>query len=173
MARRLTGPRRRPYGKRMRWFFNGLAALAAAAVITPIGVFAQTGNAGSVAPRPQLGPTDFLNAALSVVAAVDRYEMADIWDKSSPIMKTSIPKDRFIASTAQNRAALGAVGGRDWSAIMRVVIAEKNGPLPPGRYMSVRFNTAGQNGATMEEVISFHLDADGLWKLAGYTINRR
>lgn len=156
----------------MRWSLNSLAVFAAAAVLAPGGASAQAAKPG-VAAQPQLGPTDFLNAALVVIAAVDRYEMADIWDKSSPIMKASIPKDRFIANTAQNRAVLGAVSGRDWSAIMRVVIAEKNGPLPPGRYMSVRFNTAGQKGATMEEVVSFHLDTDGLWKLAGYTINSR
>lgn len=157
----------------MRQFLHGLAALAAIAALAPTGAIAQAARPDSVAAQAQLGPTDFLNAALFVVASVDRYEMADIWDKSSPIMKASISKDRFIANTAQNRAVLGAVSSRDWSAIMRVVIAEKNGPLPPGRYMSVRFNTAGQKGATMEEVISFHLDVDGLWKLAGYTINAR
>lgn len=151
-------------------FLLWLGVMAAGIACLPFDAWAQSAKPGAVASQPQLGPTDFLNAALFVVASVDRYEMADIWDKSSPIMKASIPKDRFIASTAQNRAILGAISGRDWSAIMRVVVAEKSDPLPPGRYMSVRFNTTGQKGATMEEVVSFHLDADGLWKLAGYSI---
>lgn len=120
--------------------------------------------------QAQLGPTDFLNAALNVVGSVDKFEMASIWDRSSPIMKASIPKDRFIASTSQNRALLGAISSRDWSAIMRVIITDKSGPLPPGRYMSIRFNTFGSSGTSMEEVVSFHLDGDGQWKLAGYSI---
>ncbi|WP_338445560.1 DUF4019 domain-containing protein [Pelagerythrobacter marensis] len=159
----------------------GLAALtfvAACCAALPPGLAAQgrdgpSAQAGSPAAAPaQLGPSDFLNAALHIVAAVDRYEMGEIWDKSSPIMKASIPRDRFVGNTAQQRAMLGAVSNREWRAIMRVVLDTGDGPLPPGRYMSVRFATAGQSGITMEEVVSFHLDADGQWKLAGYTINR-
>jgi len=124
----------------------------------------------SPAPAAQLGPTDFLGAAQRVVAAVDRYEMGMIWDVSSPIMKASIARDLFISSTAQQRAMLGSITARDWTAIMRVIISQKSGPLPPGRYMSVRFRTTGQNGKSLEEVVSFHLDTDGQWKMAGYSI---
>ncbi|AKM08173.1 DUF4019 domain-containing protein [Pelagerythrobacter marensis] len=137
------------------------------------GPAAQAGGSPPAAVPVQLGPSEFLNAALHIVAAVDRYEMGDIWDKSSPIMQASIARDRFVGNTAQQRAMLGAVSNREWRAIMRVVISPSdNGPLPPGRYMSIRFATAGQSGITMEEVVSFHLDTDGQWKLAGYTINR-
>lgn len=135
--------------------------------------YSQTGalaQATNPSAQAQLGPTDFLNAALEVAGAVDRYEMASIWDRSSPVMKASIPKDRFITSTAQNRALLGAISSRNWSAIMRVIITDGSGPLPPGRYISIRFDVVGQGGKSMEEVISFHLDADGQWKLAGYSI---
>lgn len=136
-------------------------------------------QAGALAQAPfpstqaQLGPTEFLNAALEVAGAVDRYEMASIWDRSSLVMKASIPKERFITSTAQNRALLGGISSRSWSAIMRVVIIDGNGSLPPGRYMSIRFHVVGQGTKSMEEVISFHLDADGQWKLAGYSIKGR
>lgn len=143
-----------------------------------LSAFAAPFPAWAQAPQPpvdssssaRLGPTEFLNAALGVVASIDRYEMGTIWDVSSPVMKASIPKDRFVSSTAQKRAALGGVVARDWTAIMRVVIDEKGGALPPGRYMSVRFRTSSRSGGAVEEVVSFHLDADGQWKLAGYSI---
>ncbi|WP_422059886.1 DUF4019 domain-containing protein [Sphingopyxis sp.] len=105
-----------------------------------------------------------------MIGSVDRYEIAEIWEKSSPIMKASVAKDQFIASVAQRRATLGGVTGRDWIAIMRVIISEKTAPLPPGRYISVRFRTTGQSGKSLEEVVSFHLDTDGQWKMAGYSI---
>ncbi|WAC25233.1 DUF4019 domain-containing protein [Blastomonas sp. SL216] len=129
--------------------------------------------AQSVAARksnPALGPTDFLSAALNVVDSVDRYEMGDVWDRSSPIMKASVPRDRFVSNTAQKRASLGAVSSRNWISIGRIVVVDNKSPLPPGQYISVKLVTNGSSGVAMEEIISFHLDVDGQWKLAGYTI---
>jgi len=149
----------------------GLLALAGGELAQPSAASAQAPPPSATAARASLGPTDFLSAALQVVGAIDQYDMATIWDMSSQIMKTSIPKERFIANTAQKRASLGGVQSRDWNAIMKVVIAQKQGnPLPPGRYMSVRFTTVGRNGSALEEIISFHLDQDGQWRLAGYTV---
>lgn len=128
-------------------------------------------------PRPaqssaQLGPTAFLDAALAVVSAVDRFEMASVWDRASPIMQSSIPKDRFVTNTAQRRALLGNIHSRDWTTIMRAVVdAPRGGELPAGRYISVRFKTYGSNGLSAEEVVSFHFDTDGRWKLSGYSIS--
>lgn len=137
----------------------------------PSAALAQGPSPSATAARASLGPTDFLSAALQVVGSIDSYDMAAIWDTSSTIMKSSIPKERFIASTAQKRATLGGVQSREWNSIMKVVIAQKHGsPLPPGRYMSVRFTTVGRNGSALEEIISFHLDQDGQWRLAGYTV---
>ncbi|WP_428685759.1 DUF4019 domain-containing protein [Sphingopyxis sp.] len=143
----------------------GLAAVPAASA-QPVASSPAT-NPARAAP---LGPSNFLDAALGVVGAVDRYEMAIVWDASSPVMKASVPKDRFIANVAQRRAVLGSIRTRDWVSVMRVPVAKASGSLPAGQYMSVRFATVGQNGSTMEEVVSFSLDSDGQWRLAGYTI---
>ncbi len=150
-----------------RWA-GWLVLLLAGLSLAPADARAQVSNSGQRVAT--LGPTDFLNAALFVIGSVDRYEIAEIWEKSSPIMKASVAKDQFIASVAQRRATLGGVTGRDWIAIMRVIISEKTAPLPPGRYISVRFRTTGQSGKSLEEVVSFHLDTDGQWKMAGYSI---
>jgi len=143
----------------------GLAAATATSAQPPSS--SPAANPARVAP---LGPSSFLDAALGVVGAVDRYEMAIVWDASSPVMKESVPKDRFIANVAQRRAVLGSIRTRDWVSVMRVPVAKASGSLPAGQYMSVRFATVGQSGSAMEEVVSFSLDSDGQWRLAGYTI---
>lgn len=131
----------------------------------------RSGPAGQAqAQAATLGPSSFLDAAQNVVNAIDRYEMATVWDVSSPIMKSSIPKDRFVANVAQRRAILGSVRTRDWTSIMRVPITKAGGPLPVGQYISIRFATTGQAGTAAEEVVSFSLDTDGQWRMAGYTI---
>ena len=128
------------------------------------------GSPQAPAQAATLGPSSFLDAAQNVVNAIDRYEMATVWDVSSPIMKSSIPKDRFVANVAQRRAMLGSIRTRDWTSIMRVPITKAGGPLPVGQYISIRFATTGQNGKATEEVVSFSLDKDGQWRMAGYTI---
>lgn len=128
-------------------------------------------SANTSRPQPASpGPSGFLDAAQNVVNAIDRYEMGTVWDVASPIMKASITKDRFVSSIAQSRALLGSIRTRDWTSIMRVPITQAGGPLPVGQYISVRFATSGQNGRVAEEIISFNLDRDGQWRLAGYTI---
>lgn len=138
----------------------------------PVSAQAPAGGLAGQTPKQAaaLGPSSFLDAAQNVVNAIDRYEMATVWDVSSPIMKASIPKDRFVANVAQRRATLGSIRTRDWTSIMRVPIIKAGGPLPVGQYISIRFATTGQTGATAEEVVSFSLDADGQWRMAGYTI---
>jgi hypothetical protein len=137
----------------------------ALSVATPVS--AQTQN---VQPAPaQLGPTDFVLASVQVVTAIDRFDIGAVWDRSSAVMRQRVPKDQFIANAAQARAQLGSVRSRDWVFIQRVVVSQVGEQLPIGQYMTVRLRTVGQM-ATREEVISFHLDADGQWRLAGYAM---
>lgn len=140
--------------------------IASLAITAP--AFAQAGQP-SQAPAT-LGPNDFVVASMQVVATIDRFDMATAWDRSSAVMKARVPKDQFITSTAQRRALLGTVRTRDWMMVSRVPVTQAGGALPPGQYMTVRLLTTGQNGTSMEEVVSFHLDPDGQWRLAGYAL---
>lgn len=141
----------------------------AAFFLTAIGAFATTPTASLA--QAQLGPTNYLDAATAIATAIDRYEMASVWSSASPVMKSSIPEDSFVASVAPRRALLGTIKNRDWVSVMRVPIGEDNGALPAGNYVSVRFATTGNNGRVMEEVVSFRQDTDNQWRLVGYTIN--
>lgn len=113
----------------------------------------------------------YIDAGLSIVAAIDRYEMGAVWQAASATMKASIPEERFIANIAQKRAQLSTIRSRDWMSVMKVPITTAEGGLPAGEYVSVRFATSGNNGKVMEEVISFRFDEDGQWRLVGYTLN--
>nr|WP_282452728.1 DUF4019 domain-containing protein [Brevundimonas pishanensis] len=106
-----------------------------------------------------------------IVAAIDRYEMGTVWELASPVMKSSVPQDRFIANIAQRRALLGTIRNREWMSVMRVPVTDASGGLPPGQYVSVRFATTGNNAKVMEEVVSFRRDDDGQWRLVGYTLS--
>ena len=131
----------------------------------PVAVEAQTAQQAPAV----LGPTDFVMASMQVVATIDRFDMGSVWDRSSAVMRQRVPKDQFITTAAQARAQLGSIRSRDWTAVQRVQISQAGGQLPPGQYMTVRLRTVGQN-ATKEEVVSFHLDSDGQWRLAGYAM---
>ena len=144
-------------------------ALAALPVVLVLPALAQA-QAVPQAQQASPGPSDFVNAALQVVTTIDRFDMAGAWDRASAVMKARVPKEQFVANTAQRRALLGAVRTRDWMMVSRVPITQPGGQLPPGQYMTVRLRTLGQNSTAMEEVVSFHLDPDGQWRLAGYAL---
>ena len=127
--------------------------------------------AGSDVAHAQAMPNTYVEAGMIVVSAIDRYEMAGVWEAASPVMKGSVPQERFIANIAQKRALLGAIRSREWLSVMKLPVTAQNGGLPPGQYVSVRFATTGANGRTMEEVISFRLDDDAQWRLVGYSLN--
>lgn len=130
-----------------------------------------SGVTSSATAQSAVNPNNFLEAANTVASAIDRYEMAMVWNSASPVMKSSTPEDTFVASIAPRRALLGSIRNREWMAVMRVPIPEQSGALPAGQYVSVRFATAGTNGRVMEEVVSFRKDTDNQWRLVGYTLN--
>lgn len=139
----------------------GLGTMTAASLISPAAQAQGRANT----------PNAYIDAGLSVVSAIDRYEMGSVWQSASSVMKTSVPEERFIGNIAQKRAQLGTIRSRDWTSVMKVPIATAEGALPAGDYVSVRFATSGNNGKVMEEVISFRYDEDSQWRLVGYTLN--
>ena len=121
------------------------------------------------AAAPQPGPTDFVKAADQIGTAIDRFDIGTVWDNASAVMQTRVPKAQFIASTAQQRAKLGAVQKRDWQSVGRSAVTKPGGSLPLGQYLTVRLNSVGQPGR-LDEILSFHLDSDRQWRRAGYAL---
>ena len=139
----------------------GLGTMTTASLISP----------AALAQGHTNSPNSYVDAGLAVVSAIDRYEMAAVWQSASSAMKNSVPEERFIGNIAQKRAQLGTIRSRDWMSVMKVPITVAEGGLPAGDYVSVRFATVGNNGKVMEEVISFRYDEDSQWRLVGYTLN--
>lgn len=109
-------------------------------------------------------------AALRVAQMVDTDKAAAIWDGASRVAKTAVKRDAFVAQLGGERARLGAVVGRGQSSVTRV----KYGPgaqVPEGLYVNVSFPTRFANAQQpVRELVSFRLDEDKTWRVAGYSL---
>ncbi len=148
----------------MKQLFLAVALLFAAPAV------AQTApNAGQPAPASP-NPGQFADVAMQLARAIDANQAVQIWDSASPVMKQATPRDRFAATVKQRLALNGQIQGRDWYSISRATIAAGKPSVPAGEYLTVALAGVNKNGAVIRETISFILDADKVWRLAGYTV---
>ena len=114
-------------------------------------------------------PGQFVQAGLMVTSMVDEYQVGDVWDRSSPVMKQVIPRDRFVSQSSKARANCGTSSNRIWVSInfMQVDKAAQN--LPTGQYVSVKFQSDCSSGGNMIETVTFHGgQGQSQWALIGY-----
>ncbi|MCF5965203.1 DUF4019 domain-containing protein, partial [Xanthomonas perforans] len=85
-------------------------------------------------------------------------------------VKTAVKRDAFVSQIGTERARLGAVVGRGQGSVTRV----KYGPgaqVPEGLYVNVSFPTRfAKAQQPVRELVSFRLDEDKTWRLAGYSL---
>jgi hypothetical protein len=146
-----------------------LALLCAA----PVPVFAQA------VPPPQqqqraaqqtgVDPRQFVDAAYQIVRAVEGNQAGPIWDTASPVMKSTTPRDQFIASMQKRTATNGPLASREWVAITRTRV-DPSAKVPQGDYLTVNFVGSTRTGLVIRSSVSFHLDSDSSWRLAGYAM---
>ena len=136
----------------------------------------QTPQAQRAAPN-DVDPNSMLNAALQVAQLIDAGRSGEIWDGSSEIAKRTVNRDAFVKQIATGRAAFGQPVSRVWASVIRQVVpapqagqAPPAGSPPPGAYITVRFATRFSGGQSVGELVSFRLDENGTWRVAGYTI---
>ncbi len=134
------------------------------------------GSAAYAAPVPNdLNPANFLTSANQVVQNIDQGHIAEIWAGASVSVKPMVSKDIFVKNVTLARQPLGLATSRVWRSIQRQTIPANKSGAPGGEYVSVSFQTqfAGPRvdvASIHYELISFHADADGVWRLAGYYI---
>lgn len=130
--------------------------------------------------RPALSPAqhaqltkqniEMTQAALRVAQMVDGNQVASLWDGASKVAKTAVKRDAFVSQIGTERARLGAVVGRGQGSVTRV----KYGPgaqVPEGLYVNVSFPTRfAKAQQPVRELVSFRLDEDKTWRLAGYSL---
>ncbi|KAB7770119.1 DUF4019 domain-containing protein [Xanthomonas maliensis] len=114
--------------------------------------------------------TEMIQAALRVAQMVDANQTATLWDGASNVAKKAVARDAFVSQIGGERARLGAVVGRGQGAVTRV----KYGPgaqVPEGLYINVSFPTRfAKAPQPVRELVSFRLDEDKTWRLAGYSL---
>ncbi|RMH91174.1 DUF4019 domain-containing protein [Lysobacter pythonis] len=124
-------------------------------------------------PAPgEVDPNSMVMAALQAAQLVDANRAGDVWEGGSSVAKKAMGKDAFIRQVAASRAALGQPQSRVWLSVIRQQVDAAGGRQapPPGMYVSVRFATRFSGGKTVAELVSFHLDENATWRVAGYAI---
>ena len=116
-------------------------------------------------------PDSVVVAGLQIAKTVDGGRYAEVWESASSVMKKLSTKAAFVDMLTKSRQALGgAATGRIWIEVSR---REFSGTpeLPAGTYSNVSYHTTFSNGKTARELVSFRLDEDKNWRLAGYVID--
>ena len=149
------------------------------------GAFAQTPKttaapaATQAAAAPQLTPeqkvqvekqnAQMAQASLQVASMVDQNKIGEVWDGASSVAKQANTRAEFVARIGADRAQLGTPTSRKLTAITRT--QSKGGKVPAGNYVNVNYATKfSKANQPIRELISYHLDADNTWRVAGYTV---
>lgn len=151
-----------------------------------------TGRAAAPAPAPAAGPArpaapvqqltpaqhaqldkqnaEMTAAALQAVKLVDAGQTAQLWDGASAVARKAVARDAFAKQVAADRSRLGALVGRGQPSISRVRF-NAGAAVPEGLYVNVTYPTRFEKSAQpVRELVSFRLDEDQVWRLAGYSV---
>jgi len=113
---------------------------------------------------------EMIQAAQRVLQMVDAGQLPQLWDGASAVAKRAVTRDNFASQVAAQRKRLGAVAGRGAAAVTRVRY-NAGASVPEGLYVSVSFPTRFANAPQpVRELVSFRLDEDRIWRLAGYSL---
>jgi ATPase subunit of ABC transporter with duplicated ATPase domains len=153
-------------------------------LIATTSAFAQSQTAPATPVKTQSAPTltpqqkaqlenqnmHMAQAAQQIAQMVDRNRSGAVWDGASSVAKQTNSRADFIQKTSADRARLGAFSSRKLMAVTRTF--SKGGKLPAGVYINVNYATQFANSRQpIRELISFHLDNDKTWRVAGYTVH--
>lgn len=131
-----------------------LIAFALAAVATP--ALAQS------VPTPDT----FYAFANQVATNIDRNQAGIVWDRASPTLKSSQPKDRFLARILDKQQRNGATVSREWQSIVRTF--GNSGADAQRPMVTVTFVVTTNKRLSYNEVIQFVFGQDNLWHTASY-----
>ncbi len=147
---------------------------------TPAPAPARPAPAAAPAARPALTPAqqaqvhkqdaEMSAAALQVAQLVDTNRAAEAWKGASAVAKKSVTEQAFVSQLSADRKRLGALAARGQPVVTRVKYAA-GATVPEGLYINVSFPTRFANSAQpVRELVSFRLDEDRVWRLAGYSV---
>jgi len=111
------------------------------------------------------------DASLRMLRAIDVGLAPLLWRGASTVMRSSVSQAEFVQGIETTRAELGGLKTRRWMSIESHVIAEGAG-VPPGSYINTRFVARDAFGDDVQELLTFHLDDDQVWRVTGYIARR-
>lgn len=129
---------------------------------------AQQGPAGKV--QEDLNPKEFVDAAFNLIDSINAGQAGSIWDAASPVLKAAQQREPFIAAMRQRTATHGPLTSRRWRAVTRMIQDKATPQLPAGEYLTVAFIGLDKAGAVVSGTVSFRLEKDSVWRLAGYAL---
>lgn len=144
------------------------AGLVACACLSPA-VARQSAPPAAAAPARDIDPNTLANAGLQVAQLIDAGRAGEVWDGASALAKRSVDRKTFVGTITTQRKPLGAVTSRRWTGVSRHSTPGA-AQLPPGMYANVEFETRFAADSTGHELVSFHQDEDGTWRLSGYVL---
>jgi hypothetical protein len=130
--------------------------IALAAIAAQIPALAQDARATTV----QRVARDWL-------AVVDRADYAESWKQAAAKFRLAMTPERWSEAAKSVRGPLGAV---DQRTLVRTTFTRTFPGAPEGEYALVVFRTAFQNKTQSEETITVEQEADGQWRVVGYTV---
>jgi tetratricopeptide (TPR) repeat protein len=108
-----------------------------------------------------------LAAAEKWLAMLDEGQYEESWDESATLFRTTITKQRWVATISNLSSTMGKVESRE------KIKADYRAVLPggaKGQYVVFTFKTACANKPEAVETVTPMKDKDGTWRVSGYYI---
>lgn len=101
------------------------------------------------------------------LALVDAGDYGASWDESAVFFRQMVEREQWIEQLTTYRAPLGTMLQRG-DALAEYATSLPG--APDGEYVIMQLQTSFENKAQAVETITAMLDADGVWRVAGYYI---
>jgi hypothetical protein len=148
----------------------GVAATAQAQLKPPAKAITPAPAAAAPAPTAASANPEMENAgklaAHAWLVLLDRKDWGTAWDASSAVFRQSVPLGSWMDAIPKVRQPFGALVERE--AVEAVYKTTMPG-RPDGHYVSVMFASKFDQNPQVQEVVTAVREADGRWRVAGYT----
>ena len=116
-----------------------------------------------------IDPGQLVNAGLQFARMIEAGCGAELWRRSTPMIRNSIDAEMFGRSACSRHDQIGAIVSRRWTRLSRY---SKDGGVgtPAGIYANVVFDLELKDGGSGQEMVTLRFDEDETWRLAGYGI---
>ena len=123
----------------------------------------------STPPSPPASPAKEKAAAAATewLGIMDKGNYADAWQAGSSYFRAVVKQEVFEQKMQTLRKPLGKLISR---ALVRIFYRTQLPGTPDGEYVVIRFDTVFENKPLAVETVSWMLDKDGQWRVAGYFI---